>query len=225
MRCAPPGTRSPSSRTTWPASTPTSPRWAWSSTSLAQAVRPRGWHTILRAAYPDADGLRPRNTMAAYLAGAGLNGVIPARGGDVVKLWLVHRRIEGARYPTLAATFVPETVFETLFGCALVAWALARGFLPVPGTSGDLPQVDVSLFLEHPVLATLTTGAASWRWACSRSAWRGAGCRTSPRACARAWSSSAARGSSSPGSPAGRRSRASSAWPRWRPSCRPSRSR
>ena len=42
---------------------------------VAQAVRPRGWHTILRAAYPDADGLRPRNTMAAYLAGAGLNGV------------------------------------------------------------------------------------------------------------------------------------------------------
>ena len=127
--------------------------------------------------------------MAAYLAGAGLNGVIPARGGDVVKLWLVHRRIEGARYPTLAATFVPETVFETLFGTALVAWALARGFLPVPGTSGDLPQVDVSLFLEHPVLATLTTAAASSRWACSGSAWRGAGCPTSPRACARDWSS------------------------------------
>ena len=126
---------------------------------VAQAVRPRGWHTILRAAYPDATGLRPRNTMAAYLAGAGLNGVIPARGGDVVKLWLVHRRIDDARYPTLAATFVPETLFETAFGTALVAWALARGFLPVPGTSGDLPQVDVSLFLEHPVLATLTTAA------------------------------------------------------------------
>src|SRR3954449_10908540 len=124
---------------------------------VAQAVRPRGWHNIIRAAYPDATGLRPRHTTAAYLAGAGLNGVIPARGGDVVKLWLVHRRIDGARYPTLAATFVPETVFETAFGTALVAWALARGFLPVPGTSGDLPQVDVSLFLEHPVLATLTT--------------------------------------------------------------------
>src|SRR3954469_871769 len=124
---------------------------------VAQAVRPRGWHNIIRAAYPDATGLRPRHTMAAYLPGAVLTGVIPARGGDIVKLWLVHRRIPGARYPTLAATFVPETGFETAFGTALVAWALARGFLPVPGTSGDLPQVDVSLFLEHPVLATLTT--------------------------------------------------------------------
>src|SRR6185369_16583025 len=72
---------------------------------VAQAVRPRGWHTIIKAAYPDADGLRPRHTTAAYLAGAGLNGIIPARGGDIVKLWLLHRRIPGARYPTLAATF------------------------------------------------------------------------------------------------------------------------
>lgn len=119
---------------------------------IAQAVRPRGWHTILRAAYPEAKALRPRHTMAAYLAGAGLNGIIPARGGDVVKLWLLHRRIPGARYPTLAATFVPETLFETLFGFGLVVWALSRGFLPVPTSSGELPHVDVTLVIEHPFL-------------------------------------------------------------------------
>ena len=124
---------------------------------LAQAVRPRGWHTILRAAYPDATGLRPRHTMAAYLAGAGLNGIIPARGGDIVKLWLVHRRIPGARYPTLAATFLPETLFETVFGFGLVVWALSRGFLPVPTSSGDLPHVDVTLIIEHPFIAAAST--------------------------------------------------------------------
>jgi hypothetical protein len=120
---------------------------------VAQAVRPRGWHTIIKAAYPDADGLRPRHTAAAYLAGAGLNGIIPARGGDIVKLWLLHRRIPGARYPTLAATFVPETLFETLFGFGLVVWALSRGFLPVPTSSGELPHVDVTLLIEHPFLS------------------------------------------------------------------------
>src|SRR3954466_8676259 len=132
---------------------------------VAQAVRPRGWHNIIRAAYPDATGLRPRHTMAAYLAGAGLNGVIPARGGDIVKLWLVHRRIPGARYPTLAATFVPETLFETLFGIGLVIWALSRGFLPVPTSSGELPHVDVTLLIEHPFLSTggaLVLGAAGY---------------------------------------------------------------
>jgi hypothetical protein len=132
---------------------------------IAQAVRPRGWHTILRAAYPDAKALRPRHTMAAYLAGAGLNGIIPARGGDIVKLWLLHRRIPGARYPTLAATFVPETLFETLFGFGLVVWALSRGFLPVPTSSGELPHVDVTLVIEHPFVAAAVAagvGVAGW---------------------------------------------------------------
>jgi uncharacterized membrane protein YbhN (UPF0104 family) len=128
---------------------------------VAQAVRTRGWHTILRAAYPDATALRPRHTMAAYLAGAGLNGIIPARGGDIVKLWLLHRRIPGARYPTLAATFVPETMFETAFGTGLVIWALARGFLPVPTASGEMPHVDVSLILGHPILSLFGAGAAA----------------------------------------------------------------
>jgi uncharacterized membrane protein YbhN (UPF0104 family) len=120
---------------------------------LAQAVRPRGWHTILRASYPEARGYKPRHTMAAYLAGAGLNGIIPARGGDIVKLWLIHRRIPGARYPTLAATFLPETLFETVFGFGLVVWALSRGFLPVPTSSGELPHVDVTLIIDHPFLS------------------------------------------------------------------------
>jgi hypothetical protein len=124
---------------------------------VAQAVRPLGWHTILRAAYPEARTLRRRNTMAAYLAGAGLNGIIPARGGDIVKLWLVHRRVDESRYPTLAATFLPETLFESMFGVVLVIWALSQGFLPVPTSSGELPHVDVSLIIEHPAPSAIIT--------------------------------------------------------------------
>jgi hypothetical protein len=136
---------------------------------LAQSVRPRGWHTIIRAAYPDQTQLKPRHTIAAYLAGAGLNGIIPARGGDVVKLWLVHRRMPESRYPTLAATFLPETLFETAFGIGLVIWALSRGFLPVPTSSGELPHFDVSFIIEDPVPAlAVIAGIAivsyiSWR--------------------------------------------------------------
>jgi hypothetical protein len=122
---------------------------------VSQAVRTRGWYTILRAAFPEATGLRARDVTRAYLAGAGVNAVVPARGGDVVKLAMVHRRIEGSRYATLAATFLPETLFETAIGCALVAWALARGFLPVPNTRGEIPALDVSLIVNHPVLASL----------------------------------------------------------------------
>jgi hypothetical protein len=125
---------------------------------VAQIVRVRGWHTIIRAAYPDAHELRQRDTAQAYMAGAGLNGVIPARGGDVVKLALVHRRVPDSSYATLAATFVPETVFETLFGTGLVIWALARGFLPVPTAPGELPALDVSFVLRHPILSSIAVG-------------------------------------------------------------------
>lgn len=120
----------------------------------SQALRTRGWHTIIQAAYPGSP-LRARDTCFAYLAGSGMNAVIPARGGDVVKLTLVRRRIPDSSYATLAGTFVPETVFETLFGTALVAWALARGFLPVPTSSGELPSLDVTFVLHHPVLSVV----------------------------------------------------------------------
>jgi uncharacterized membrane protein YbhN (UPF0104 family) len=125
-----------------------------------QCVRTIGWHTILRAAYPEAArDLRRRDVIKAYLAGAGVNAVVPARGGDVVKLALVHRRIPGSRWSTLAATFLPETLFESAFGTALVIWALARGFLPVPNAVGEVPSYDVSLFVDNPVLAiALTAG-------------------------------------------------------------------
>ena len=124
---------------------------------VSQCVRTLGWYTILRASYPDVRGLTRRDVVRAYLAGSGLNAIIPARGGDAVKLAIVHRHIPGSRYSTLIATFVPETLFETAFGTALVVWALARGFLPVPNAVGEVPSYDVSLFVEHPFISTVAT--------------------------------------------------------------------
>lgn len=125
---------------------------------VSQAVRTRAWHTILRAAYPEARGLRPVHVMRAYLAGSGVNAVVPARGGDVVKLGLVHRRIEGASYTTLAATFVPEMLFETLVGALLVAWVLSAGLLPVGLPGADLPALE--LILRHPLLSVTVVAVA-----------------------------------------------------------------
>jgi uncharacterized membrane protein YbhN (UPF0104 family) len=127
---------------------------------VSQAVRTVGWFNIIRAAYPrESRGLRVREVIAAYFGGAGLNGVVPARGGDVVKLALVHRRVPGSRYSTLLATFLPETLFETAFGIGLLAWALAQGFVPVPVSGSELPTLDVSLVLRHPVLFSILVGA------------------------------------------------------------------
>lgn len=120
---------------------------------ISQAVRTRAWHTILRAAYPEATGLRARDVMRAYLAGAGVNAIVPARGGDVLKLAMMHRRIEGSTYPTLVATFVPDALGEAIFGVALVGWAFSQGFLPIPLAGGELPSIDVSLIIDHPLVS------------------------------------------------------------------------
>jgi uncharacterized membrane protein YbhN (UPF0104 family) len=129
---------------------------------LAQAVRTRGWFNILRAAYPESKDLRARDVTAAYLAGAGVNGIVPARGGDFLKLFLVHRRIPKARYSTLFATFGPETIPEIVMSTGLVIWALTHGFLPVPVSTNDLPEFDVSFVMTHPWLAAgAVSGAAA----------------------------------------------------------------
>src|SRR5207248_7832847 len=53
-------------------------------------ARSRAWQNVLRAAYPDRTVPYPQ-IAAAYLVGAGLNSVIPARVGDAVKIFLAKR--------------------------------------------------------------------------------------------------------------------------------------
>src|SRR3954469_12138417 len=95
------------------------PAWLLAGVALhlaAQVVRVRGWWNILRAAYPRERVLRVRQVAAASMAGCGLDGLLPAHAGYVVKLSLLHKRIAGSSYATLAATALPETLFETLCG-------------------------------------------------------------------------------------------------------------
>ena len=117
-------------------------------------MRQKGWYTILRAV-PDSEDLRLRDVQAAYFAGSGVNAVIPARGGDILKVFLLHRKMEKANYSTIAATFLPETLFETFFGICLVIWALSQGFLPVPVSRSELPTLDISFVIAHPIITVI----------------------------------------------------------------------
>ena len=111
-------------------------------------VRVPAWRNIIRAAYPEI--FVPRRTvLGAYLAGVGVNAVIPARGGDVLKLYLVHHRVEGTSYPTLASTLIVETLFDMVVAAGILAWALTIGVLPGLGVLPHLPQVDWSYPLQH----------------------------------------------------------------------------
>jgi uncharacterized membrane protein YbhN (UPF0104 family) len=123
--------------------------------------RALAWRAILAAAYPDE---RPkfRSAFGAYAAGVGVNSIIPARAGDAVKLYLIKHRIPESSYATLTPTLVAETLFDSLVGIALIAWALSIGALPAHEVYSRLPSVDWGFLVRHEkwtaiVIASLLT--------------------------------------------------------------------
>jgi uncharacterized membrane protein YbhN (UPF0104 family) len=124
-------------------------------------LRSRAWQAILRAALPE-ELIRYRTALGAYCAGVGVNAAIPARAGDVVKVFLVKRSAPGARYPALAGSLVAETLFDFVVASGLLVWALWAGVLPglrLP----RVPAFDLSLALAHPwitlgVIVTVAVG-------------------------------------------------------------------
>ena len=121
---------------------------------LRLVVRTRAWRNIIQASYPDRR-VRWGGVLGAYLGGVGLNAVTPARGGDVLKLFLVKHRVEGSTYPTLAATLVVETLFDAVVGLALLVWAIRLGVLPSLSTLPRLPNIDWRWLLQHPAVAEI----------------------------------------------------------------------
>ena len=57
-----------------------------------------------------------RRIWGAYFAAVGFNNVVPARGGDLIKLFLTRSSIPGSSYPTVAAAFFVESVFDVTVG-------------------------------------------------------------------------------------------------------------
>jgi uncharacterized protein (TIRG00374 family) len=110
--------------------------------------RGRAWQNIIRAAYP-SDGLKYRSALGAYTAGVGVNSIAPARGGDLIKLYLVKHRMTDAKYPTLASTLIVETMFDFVVAGGLMIWALSIGVLPTHQVYSRIPTVDWKFFLRH----------------------------------------------------------------------------
>jgi uncharacterized membrane protein YbhN (UPF0104 family) len=125
-------------------------------------VRGLAWRNIVAAAYPGTP-VKRRSVLGAYVAGVGINAIAPARAGDLVKLYLVKRRLPGAAYPTLAPTLVVETLFDFLAAGSIFLWALTAGVVPSRQVLERLPTVDWSWPLAHPnvtivVVAVLLLG-------------------------------------------------------------------
>jgi uncharacterized membrane protein YbhN (UPF0104 family) len=132
---------------------------------LKVLMRTVAWQNILAAAYPGRR-IRWRGVFGAYVAGVGINSIAPARVGDVVKLFLVKRRIPDSGYATLTPTLIVETIFDFVVATLLVLWAAAIGVLPSAQVIERLPSVDWSWPFRHPnvmfvLIAIVVLGALS----------------------------------------------------------------
>src|SRR5215204_2223716 len=104
-----------------------------------QVARGRGWYALLRTACDSAPGLRRRDAIAAWIAGAGAGGLFSARGGDAVRVLLLRRRVPDAGCPLLAGTLVAEGAGEIAGGALLLALAVAIGVGPELGAAPAVP--------------------------------------------------------------------------------------
>ena len=112
-------------------------------------LRARASYNILRAAYPD-QRFAFRNIWGAYFAGYGFNSVVPARGGDVVRLFLTKTSVPESSYPAVASSFAVEAIFDLCIAVPVLAFAFTQGAFPKPPDFSKLPAFDLAFFASHP---------------------------------------------------------------------------
>jgi glycosyltransferase 2 family protein len=134
----------------------------WTSFALAlafllamQLARARAWRNVLHAAYPKAP-ISFLKLSAAYLAGAGINAIVPARAGDVTKIFLAKRQIPGSSYPAVTSSFLVQTVFDTTAGILVFLFAITQGLLPKPPRLPHLPAFEIAFWADHPRVFAIT---------------------------------------------------------------------
>jgi uncharacterized protein (TIRG00374 family) len=118
-------------------------------------LRARASFNILRAAYPDAE-FRFLPIWGSYWAGYGFNNVIPARGGDVIRLFLTKTSIPGSSYSAVAAAFAVEAGFDLSIAVVVLTFAFTQGVFPKPPDFSKLNAFDLSYFASHPEFALFT---------------------------------------------------------------------
>ncbi|HEX2345660.1 MAG TPA: lysylphosphatidylglycerol synthase transmembrane domain-containing protein [Gaiellaceae bacterium] len=117
------------------------------------------WRNVLAAAYPDRI-VRRRSIVGAYLAGVGVNAIVPLRAGDAVRVLLAHRAVAGSTYTTIVSSTLVLSIFDIAAASTVLAWAaLTQDALPGLGDLPRLPSFDFSWLLERPLAAELVLSA------------------------------------------------------------------
>src|SRR4026209_2258582 len=108
---------------------------------LKLACTSRAWRNVLAAAHP-AERVPWISIYGAYLAGVGINAIVPARAGDAVRIFLAHRAIPGSSYTTIVSSTVVLTFVDMTLALLVFGWALTQGLLPSFDALSALPAFD-----------------------------------------------------------------------------------
>lgn len=122
-----------------------------------QLARAWAWRNVLQAAYPE-ERISYTGVAASYLAGAGINAIIPAHAGDATKVFLVKRQIPDSSYPAVTSSFLVQTVFDTSVGVLVLLFAITQGLLPPLPQIPKLPAFEISFWAENPKLFFIALG-------------------------------------------------------------------
>jgi uncharacterized membrane protein YbhN (UPF0104 family) len=112
-------------------------------------LRSRAFFHVLRAAYP-GERISWRRIWGAYIAAYGFNGIVPARGGDVIKLFLTKSSVPNSTYPAVGSAMVVENVFDLTMGVVILSFAFTQGVFPKPPDFSKIPAFDLQFFASHP---------------------------------------------------------------------------
>lgn len=138
---------------------------------LKIACAGRSWQNSIAASYPDKRASFPM-FFGASCAGAAVNSVVPARGGDAVRVVVVKRHIPHSTYTTVASTLLVRVPFDTLVGGAFFLFLLTEGVLPGHSLLPKRSAFDFSWFFGHArgtivivgTIILLGTALALWAW-------------------------------------------------------------
>jgi uncharacterized membrane protein YbhN (UPF0104 family) len=125
---------------------------------LKMACTSRAWRNVLAAAYP-RERVPWISIYGAYLAGVGINAIIPARAGDAVRIVLAHRAIQNSTYTTVVSSTLVLSLFDMAAASFFLAWAIGIGGLPGIDVLSHLRSFDFAWILARPLLFDLVVAA------------------------------------------------------------------
>lgn len=126
---------------------------------LKMACTSRAWRNVLAAAYPKSR-VPWVPIYGAYLAGVGINAIIPARAGDAVRIVLAHRAIPGSTYTTVVSSTLVLSFFDMFAASLFLAWALSTNSLPGIDVIARFESFDFAFILARPLLFQLVIAGA-----------------------------------------------------------------